>query len=207
MLMTSCTPKHFKKSLQGAQRGLDVTTIVNLSPNIFFFKAFSIFIYLLFSSSNPSKNSRIGLSFYRYLAVSYFKCSQSLLSCFFVLFSPDKSLSLKKTIKWLLNSLSLRISYISLETNRLLSAPLSPNSTRFVFLLVYLLFLSRNCLTSLRSSKSSEQSSLLLPRWQKKLSSPNSCEIELSLPTASCCLVLIIFDTVPLLSTKFPYSS
>ncbi len=143
MLMTSCSPKHFKKSLQRAQRGLDVTTIINLFPNMVLFKALSIFIFLLFSSSNPPKNSRIGLSFYRYLAVSYFKCSYSLLSCFFVLFSPDKSLSLKKIIKWLLNLLSLRISYISLETNRLLSAPLSPNSTRFGFLLTYSLFLSR----------------------------------------------------------------
>ncbi len=94
MLMTSCAPKHFKKSLQRAQRGLDVTTIVSFFPNIDFFKALSIFIALLFSSSNPSKNSRIGLSFYIYLAVSYFKCSYSLLSYFFVQFSPDKSLSL-----------------------------------------------------------------------------------------------------------------
>ncbi len=139
MLMTSCTPKHFKKSLQRAQRGLDVTTIVILFSKIEFFKALFISIFLLLSSSNPSKNSRIDLSFYAYLATSYFKCSYSLLSCFFVQFSPDKSTSLKKTIKWLLNSLSLRISYISLETNRLLSAPLSPNSTIFRFLLAYLL--------------------------------------------------------------------
>ncbi len=205
MLMNSCTPKHFKKSLQGAQRGLDVTTIVILFPNIDFFKALSIYIFLLFSSSNPSKKRSICLSFYRYLAVSYFKCSQSLLSCFFVLFSPDKSLSLKNTIKWLLNSLSLRISYISFETNRLFPAPLSPNSTRFRFLLAYSLLPSTR-LTSLRSSKSSEQSSFLLPFSYTKLSNPNSCDIELSLPTASCYLVLTIFDTVELLSTKFPYS-
>ncbi len=152
--MTSCTPKHFKKSLQRAQRGLDVTTIVNLFLNFDFFKTLSIYIYLLSSSSNPSKNSRICLSLYIYLAVSYFKCTYSLLSCLFVLFSPDKSLSLKKTIKQLLNSLSLRISYISLETNRLLSAPLSPNSTRFRFWLACSLFSSIR-LTSLRSSKSS----------------------------------------------------
>jgi hypothetical protein len=104
----------------------------------------------LFSSSNPSKNSRIGLSFCIYLEVCYFKSSYSLLSCFFVLFSPDKSLSLKKTIKWLLNSLSLRISYISLEINKLFSAPLSPNSTRFRFLLAYSLLPSSR-LTSPRS--------------------------------------------------------
>ncbi len=202
--MTSCTPKHFRKSLQRAQRGLDVTTIVNLFPNID--KALSISIFLLFSSSNPSKNIRIGLSFYIYLTFSYLKCSQSLLSCFFVLFSPDKSLSLKKTIKWLLNSLSLRISYITLVTNRLFSAAFSPNSTRFRFLLAYSLFPSKR-LTSLISSKSSEQSSFRLPRWQKKLSSPNTCDIVLSMPSASCCLLLTILDTVPLLSTKYAYSS
>ncbi len=135
MLMTSCTPKHFKKSLQRAQRGLDVITIVNLFPTTSFCNYLSIAISLLFNSSNPSKNSRIGLSFYRYLEISCFKCSQSLLSYFSVLFSPDKSLSLKNTIKWLLNSLSLRISYISLITNRLLPAPLSPNRIKFRFLL------------------------------------------------------------------------
>ncbi len=207
MLMTSCTPKHFKKSLQRAQRNLDVTTVVSLFPKIDFFKALSIYIFLFFSSSNPSKNSNIGLSFFIYLEVSYCKCSQSIMSYFFVLLSPDKSLSLKKTIKWLSNSLSLTIFYINLETNRLLSAPFSPNSTRFRFLFAYSLFLSSSYLTSLKSSKLSEQSSFLLPRWQTKLSSPNSCDIALSLPAASCYLVLTILDTIPFLSTKFPYSS